>query len=221
MSITEVAFEILRPVIRGSVFSLGYPDIAIPKAVLRERYGLNLQGTHPDSQAAKAQHGLGDLPDTREFFSLLGVESFQCCDVKALRGCEIVADLNEPQDFGEHDLVIDPGTLEHCFNIGQAALNAATSVKVGGWIFHGNPLSMVNHGFYMLSPTWYWDWYTDNGWNVKGMWVTNHKVVENVKKPAARFQARPDLSNLVLAQRKAKGPMKWPTQTKYKGMIGA
>lgn len=219
MSITEVAFEVLKPYLKGDVFSLGYPDIAISKEILKTKYGLDFKRTHPDKEAAKAQHGLDDLPDTQEFFSVLGVKSFKCCDVKDLRGCEIVADLNEPQDFGQYDLVIDPGTLEHCFNIGQAALNAANAVKPGGYIFHGNPLSMINHGFYMLSPTWYWDWYVDNGWFVQAMLVTNHKVVEITPRRTSRFQANPDLSNLVLAQRKTDAPMKWPTQSKYKDML--
>lgn len=219
MSITEVAFEILKPYLKGEVFSLGYPDIAISRKFLREQYGIDLKVTHPDEGAAKAQHGMEDLPDTEEFFAELGVSLFRCCDVKALRGCEIAADLNEPQDFGRYDLVIDPGTLEHCFNIGQAALNAANSVKVGGHIFHGNPLSMVNHGFYMLSPTWYWDWYTDNGWEVKAMVVTNHRSVERTPSATSRFKAISDLSNLVLAQRKTDQKMNWPTQTKYKAML--
>lgn len=158
--------------------------------------------------------------DAHELFRSLGVERFDCLDIKSLNGCEIVADLNRPQELGPYDLVIDNGTLEHCFNIGQAALNAAHAVKVGGYIFHGNPISMVNHGFYMLSPTWYADFYKDNGWELERFQITDHVTkAEPIKNLYARLKVAPELSNLVVAKRTSDQPMQWPTQTKYKEML--
>jgi hypothetical protein len=222
MALTEVALNMLKEVLRKSrsILSLGYPDIVVKKYLLEASFGIELSKSNPEAEYARLQHGVDyDLPDTEEFFEKLKVRKFDCCDLKALRGNEIVADLNLPQNFDQYDLVIDPGTLEHCFNIAQAALNAANAVKLGGFIFHDNPLSMVNHGFYMLSPTWYYDFYTDNGWEIVSQVVTNHVNGVIEVDPVARVKAMAELSNMVLVRKTNEAPMKWPVQSKYKRML--
>ena len=131
-------------------------------------------------------------------------------------------DLNEPVPASLHRryaLIIDPGTLEHCFNIAQAAKNVAEMVAPGGWVFHGNPMNMFNHGFYNLNPTWYHDFYAANGFRVE--------LVEGVANPVrglqrfevpltGRYGGVPAESSLyVLARRESEAPVRWPTQTKY------
>jgi len=191
-----------------SVLSLGYPDINVVVEELENLFHIKLEKRNP----ARPQ-----LADTVEFFERIG-KTFVCCDVKRLRGCEIEVDLNVRQQLPMADLVIDPGTLEHCFNIGIAALNAADAVKPNGYIFHDNPVSMINHGFYMLCPTWYWDFYRDNGWSVVQK-ATDGNEIWKVH-PTERAHAPPELSNLVIARRPgSSNPMKWPVQTKYKRML--
>ena len=63
--------------------------------------------------------------------------------------------------------MIDAGTIEHCFNIAQAILNAAQAVAPGGHVFHAPPMTMLNHGFYNLNPTLFHDFYGQNGWTVE------------------------------------------------------
>lgn len=53
----------------------------------------------------------------------------------------------------QYQLVIDTGTLEHCFNVGQAFMNVAVSVSIGGVILQAAPLNRFNHGFWSFSPT--------------------------------------------------------------------
>jgi hypothetical protein len=55
--------------------------------------------------------------------------------------------------------VLDCGTTEHCFNVGQAIINAAHAVKPGGAIFHCFPMCVMNHGFWNASPTAFKDFY--------------------------------------------------------------
>lgn len=210
MGLTRADLVALKPILKRvtSVLSLGYPDINISREELCEMFHVELRQENPV---------MNGLPDTQEFFSVLG-KRFLCCDVKVLRGCEFLADLNEKQYLPKADLVIDPGTLEHCFNIGQAALNAAWAVNPGGFIFHTNPVSMVNHGFYCISPTWYYDWYHGNGWKIVQK-VTDGEVSELVH-PVKRIHCKPELSNLVIAEKPEKQTeMKWPVQSKYKRML--
>jgi hypothetical protein len=151
------------------------------------------------------------LPDVHEAFKAMGAERVRFVDVVASRDCEDIADLNFPQDFGQHDLVIDPGTTEHCANIWQATVNAANAVKVGGAVVHFVPLSMLNHGFWCPQPTFYADTYAE--WEVS-MYVTDGENIEPAP-PYARFHVGPELSLLVVALRKTERPLTFPVQKKY------
>jgi len=223
MAIPWRVMALLQPVFAASksVFSLGYPDLLLSKEAAKKIFGVDLKKTHPANETARKQHAMPfDLIDTEEFFDAMHI-SFSCCDIAQLRGCEIIADLNYPQEFPQADFVIDAGTIEHCFNISQAALNAANTVAPGGVIFHGNPLSMVNHGFYCLSPTWYTDFYKDNGWDIvlQATMGVNDEIHE-LEFPLKRAKFASELSNIFMAIKpKNVREMRFPTQTKYKRML--
>ena len=193
-----------------NILSLSYPDLLIT-AEEAER----ITGHAPKTLSeANRWHGLAhSLPETVEFFAALG-STIECVDIVASRNVERIVDLNQPSDLGSHDLVLDCGTTEHCFNIGQALLNAANAVAVGGYIFHTPPLSMTNHGFYCLQPTLFHDFYTQNGWNVDALWLESGNELYEID-PVARIKVPPEASLYVLAQRQRDWPMKLPTQTKY------
>lgn len=88
-------------------------------------------------------------------------------DLVAHHGSERIADLSTPQSLGEYDLVLDCGTLEHCSNIAQAFINAASAVRVGGHIIHELPINMVNHGYWNVCPVWFQDFYGGNGFLIE------------------------------------------------------
>jgi hypothetical protein len=87
-------------------------------------------------------------------------------------------------------------------------------VKLGGVIFHGNPISMINHGFYNFSPTLYHDFYTQNGWEVELMMVSSKNGDTASIPPTDRCRVGQELSILVAARR-ISDTLKFPTQTKY------
>lgn len=217
MALNEYTLSLLAQIEFQSVLSLGYPDIVIPAEQLEQITGICVEQC---SSKASAWHGKRfALPDTKEFFAKRQTQ-FICVDFKSHRGDEIVADLNFPHDFGQFDLVIDPGTIEHCFNVAQAAMTAARSVKVGGYILHVNPISMVNHGFYNLSPTWYYDFYGDNGFHVLkcfGVSKMEGKTQEFDLPAKARVAVPSEASAYVLAQRVVGGELQFPIQAKYRG----
>lgn len=145
------------------VLSLAYPDI-----LLSFDEATAYTGAKPTQFTdAGSIHGIHHrLPETREFFDALGCE-FRCVDFAEGLNADAVIDLNYPVDLGQFDVVIDPGTTEHCFNIAQAMINSAGAVAVGGYIVHETPRAMPEHGFYNLNRTFYFDFYGQNGWEIE------------------------------------------------------
>ena len=138
------------------------------------------------------------------------------------RGIERVIDLNDPlsEDLVEgFDFVLDPGTIEHCCNIGQALMNVAMALRQDGCVCHYSPLSMFNHGFYNINPTLFVDFYGQNDFDLEFMAATkgDRFTPELVSIPRhERFDGPPaNASILVVARRLKLSRLKWPTQSKY------
>ena len=120
----------------------------------------------------------------------------------------------------QYHLVLDAGTLEHCFNIAQAQKNISEMVVEGGYIMQGNPLNWFNHGFYNLNPTFYYDFYQQNGFKIIFYEAVINSVLDpqTFKVPAYdRFgNIPPNATNLLVIQRESVQPISWPIQTKYR-----
>jgi hypothetical protein len=151
----------------------------------------------------------------------------ECLDIVASRGVEIVVDLNESVGSAltaQYDIILDGGTMEHCFNVPQVLKNILSMTKLGGFIVHVNPLNMFNHGFYSFNPTFYYDYYTQSGNRLAGdIYGFNGAPLspQVFKLPASkRFDKAPERACLlVVAQKLVEGETGWPVQTKYLGMI--
>jgi hypothetical protein len=222
--------ELARAPKPARVLGLAYPDLLASRDELCGLFGKDIRGAlvgRPDSREALERHGMeGDeLVDTHSLFEALGLQ-FEAIDVVPGDGVDRVVDLNEalPPDLaGRYAMVIDPGTIEHCFNIGQAMMNAARALAVGGFIVHVNPLSMFNHGFYNLNPTFYHDFYGENGFQVffmNGLAPLQGADAFFEVRPAARFNGVPENSvMIVIARRVAERALRWPVQSKYRGHV--
>jgi hypothetical protein len=188
----------------ADILCLGFPDIITTQ----------LPYKNPTIRERQEQHGGGYCIDTNEFFERLGARSVRYIDVNCFHGVEEIIDLNYPHDLGQYDLIIDPGTLEHCFNIGQAWMNAANAVRKGGYIYHNNPITMVNHGFWSFNPTGYHDFYTQNGFECE-MYIQHEKNVYNATGDIIRRNFESETMSQVIAQRLNIQPLIYPTQSKY------
>lgn len=238
MSLPAVALSLIRSMTAGMppsggthrAIAFGYPDILASEDQLFELFGNEVSRElqfRLDSEAILRWHGATALADriveSRHFFSLIGYE-LTIADIAKIRGDELLIDLNEPLDpvmaAQPFDLVIDGGTSEHCFNIGQAFKNMAELVKVGGCILHINPASMFNHGFYNLNPTLYSDFYSENGFVIlylkAGANIAFAPQMIDVPS-AARIRELPVNACLVcVARRVSQQPVRWPMQAKYR-----
>lgn len=229
MNITTLSAiaDIARQWSIGKIACLGYPDMLVTEQQLDAVCGLDGILFRQDAASIISWHKLGShLTNVAETRSVLGklMLSADFFDIHSSRGDEIEIDLNEPisADFcGKYDIVFDGGTMEHCFNVGQVMKNILRMCRVGGHIVHSNPMNMQNHGFYNFSPTFYYDWYAQNGHDIKGeLCIAMHGPSLNPKligmSHTVRFNGIPDCAtSVVVASKKNDNEPKWPMQTKY------
>ena len=198
--------------VTGRALSAGYPDLLVDQKDIPVAQAFKV--VRPDSDAVCKHHSVtGPVLDTGVVFQGMGL-SLDVIDREKLQGCERVVDLNEPQELGEYDLVIDPGTSEHCFNIAQAAKNLAGAVKVGGYISQAIPMSMFNHGYYNVNPVWFLDFYEANGFHIEQIYCRDRDNIINAKPDRSRYMGVPDGAvTICTARRVAVQPFVWPQQS--------
>ncbi|MGH6894344.1 MAG: hypothetical protein ACREEP_19015 [Dongiaceae bacterium] len=212
-----------------SICCLGYPDVLVSENQARQILGPEVAARltyRPDSEQILAWHrlqsSLDRVVDAESLFAALGMR-FTAVDLVPSRGCERVVDLNQavPADLvGNFDIVLDAGTMEHCFNVGQAIVNILAMARTGGFIIHLNPLSMINHGFYNFSPTYYHDFYGQNGHKlvspIHGVSIDGIEAQPHQVQPTARQAMNPSVSMVLCVARKNHDrPPIWPMQSKY------
>lgn len=105
------------------------------------------------------------------FFRFLGFEAVESLDYSNFEQATHIVDLNLPDTPTElneqYDMVFDGGTIEHIFNVPMALAHIFRMLKTGGRVVHSSPSSNhIDHGFYMFSPTLFYDYYTANNWRI-------------------------------------------------------
>ena len=156
---------------RPKILFLGYPDVLATEKTFSN---LNLSvdwlsiSKRKDSKEVWRGHGRdhGDYPMC-ESKALINAFGADCVVLDAIRwgGEDFVVDLNLPlsaeltNQLGVFDLIVDPGTVEHCFNIAQAFINITNLIAPSGFVYHQAAVAFPNHGFWSLSPTAFFDFY--------------------------------------------------------------
>ena len=119
--------------------------------------------------------------DPRAYFSRLDFSTLQALDISDFEGADHIFDLNEdelPERLvSQFDAVFNGGTLEHVFHVPNALTSITRMLRPGGVVVHVLPCNgWVNHGFYQISPTLMFDYYTKrqalNHWNRPCIHVT-------------------------------------------------
>lgn len=110
-------------------------------------------------------------PTDMDLFPLFGFHEIESTDLAADDRPTFLHDLNRPvpaEYHGRYDCVYDGGTIEHVFNPAEALTSVVKLLKPGGRAVHLAVTSnYVDHGFYQLSPTLFWDFYTANGFTIE------------------------------------------------------
>lgn len=103
------------------------------------------------------------------FFSPSHVESIDFDGPHASK-----ADLNNPQAPNSRlfDVVINHGTAEHIFNIGQVFRTMHDFAATGATMIHESPFTgWIEHGFYSLQPGLFFDLAQANDYEIVGMFI--------------------------------------------------
>jgi hypothetical protein len=165
-------------------------------------------------------HQLEEIIETSDFFKKLNCEA-DYFDFAKIRGEEIIVDLNVPLDQKYHekyDLVVDTGTLEHCFNVGIAFENMCKLACVGGLIISAAPMTKINHGFWNFSPCAYENYFSQNKFKILflGAFYKENGKIKKIKIDSNKRQNSPPESLLLcVARRTQQSTFNLPIQKKY------
>lgn len=208
------------------VLCFSYPDIIAEPLQIQRLFGRKDWVYRKDSSEIIEWHkckNISQIVDTTDFFEKIGFTPVYADLVKA-RANEVIVDLNcSLEKIDEFDLVID-NVMHHCMNIGMALLNIINNVKVGGYVMHVNPLTMINSGFFNICPQFYFSFYTPQ---ISGFDIANYKIChvkgtllsKNLYPPNPFKRARnisDDYIQIVVAKKlEDKQDIVWPIQMKF------
>lgn len=162
----------------GTVASLGRQHVYLTSQHvidLSKRVGHALPNMKQELHRDPNLRALGYISDDA-LYEALGFQESVRIDRSNYERAEVTLDLNQNDTPGNlrdrFDLVLDSGTVEHIFNIGNALGHCLNMAKPGGRIIHLTPTSnAVNHGFFSVSPALYADFYRASGCLVERLWL--------------------------------------------------
>jgi SAM-dependent methyltransferase len=153
----------------GTLLQIGRQDIYFDFAMLeRCATHLGVKLANPGKVVLKPNTWMPDVQtiDDITFFKALGFEHVQSIDASDYEQPDFVWDFNRPAPDSlknRFDVIFDGGSLEHIFEVGTAFRNISSMLKVGGRAIHHAPThNFVDHGFFSLSPTLFYDYYEAN-----------------------------------------------------------
>lgn len=163
---------------------------------------------------------MNEIIETTDFFKKINCET-DYFDFEEIRGGEIITDLNYPIENKYHnnyDLIIDTGTLEHCFNVAVAFENMCKLAKIGGLILTAAPMTKINHGFWNFSPCAYQNYFEQNNFKILylgGFHKKNGEII-NINVDANARKIYPAEAILICVVRKMENSKYgFPIQKKY------
>jgi len=171
MAITKAAASLLfelktTQTIGGTICQLGRQTILVSTDKIRKvakDFGF-------DSKATNEELPWTGNADDVYLFETLGYDKVESIDADGFENATYVMDFNMevPEEFhNRFDAIYDGGTIEHIYNMPQVMKNIHKMLKPGGLVMHLSPSNNhVDHGFYMFCPTFFYDYYTSNGYKI-------------------------------------------------------
>ena len=129
----------------------------------------------------------------KTLYAALGVGQYLSSDNMDERA-DFLIDLNHPVQGNsrQFDLITNFGTAEHVFNVAQVFVTIHQLLKDDGVVLHILPaLGDVNHGFWNIHPTVYFDIARDNGYE-----ILDFRYVDNMAIRALRMNEAEGLEDL-------------------------
>lgn len=204
----------------AEVVCLGWPDFIVSEELMTEIYGESAEQFRVENHLRSWNRMPRELYDVHAVFQHHNC-NLTIIDVIQHRGIEEFVDLNEPLEknfFQRFDLVVDTGTIEHCFNAGTAFKNMCNMTKVGGVIITAAPYSRPFHGYYNFTREMYKDGFGKNGFDILEIVGTISKKM-HVALDEAFFTKNMPAQGILncIAKKVEDTEFKWPIQGKYTG----
>ena len=117
--------------------------------------------------------------DDKTFFGRLGFDQVRASDINTWEGADHIFDLNRPipaELEGAFDVVFETGTIVQIFHLPHVLENLHRLLRPGGPVIHC-AVPSNNHmdlGFYMLSPTFFSDYYTANRYRIETIYLCGY-----------------------------------------------
>ena len=150
-----------RQSFKGTVLQLGRQSVLFSYAMLKN-LAMQVEFNLVKIDISNENKFLTDV----QFFTLLGFEQVQSMDFGTSEGATYIWDMNHPtpEVLNERfDFIYDGGTLEHIFHIPNAIASVCRMLVIGGRVIHDGGISgQIDHGFYAIQPTLYYDFYKAN-----------------------------------------------------------
>ena len=222
----NVMTTVLHDAPNKKVLCLGYPDMLVSEQTMLELYSSQFVSTIPEDPLPDEVRHWHNYPSNLFVYDplfILNHHVFEVTIFDALihRGIETVVDLNEPflENYKEQfDLIIDTGTLEHCFNAGTAFKNICQSVKKDGVFMTIAPMTKLAHGYYNFCPELYQDGFGFNGF--KALYI---EYLDPTLVPLSNRKFKVGAPNgsvmFYICQRDSVVDFRWPIQKKYRNKI--
>lgn len=165
----------------GRVLTLGRQDIWVSYDMLQE-FALNFRYELSPCEVTlskKPEFASNGYISDECLFKSIGFSDLKSLDFSEYEAADYIYDLNSskaPEHLTESfDVIVDGGTIEHVFNIPNALNNIFQMLRPGGRTIHLSPSSnYIDHGFYMFSPTLFWDYYTVNNFRINKFHLAKH-----------------------------------------------
>ncbi|MEN6421043.1 MAG: hypothetical protein ABFD76_03775 [Smithella sp.] len=134
------------------------------------------------------------------FFRALGFSEVVSMDYSAAEGADYIWDNNNtvPGEYHEkYDVVYDGGTCEHVFNVPNFLSNVCLMSAIEGRVIHDSPSSaFLDHGFYSIQPTLYYDFYRANNFEVNKICVVKYAKERMLSHSAEQLPYTPGMYDL-------------------------
>ena len=157
----------------GRLLTLGRQDIVFSFKTLQKmarEFNIQLCNTEVALSQKPEAAAKGYISDDC-FFEASGFSECKTLDYSDFESADVILDLNS-SEIDQHlleafDVIIDGGTTEHIFHIPNVLNNIYKMVRQNGRVIHMSPSSNhIDHGFYMFSPTLFWDFYAANKFEI-------------------------------------------------------
>lgn len=209
----QLAEDAKRFCLGGEILTLGKQDILFKRDILdkvlvetghasfNDDNTIELKITKPliYTEELEKNQGLSSSPVFRQrgcisdrlFFGALGLD-VKSLDVSAYEGTDYIYDLNDANTpdrlKNRFDVIFDGGTIEHVFNVANTMSNIFAMLKTDGVVIHFTPSNnYVEHGFYQFSPTFFYDYYSTNNFNILECLFTSYESNLNERCKSVKY----------------------------------